>query len=90
MSNLAFLGGEKPRYRVPYRKDADVIVLRAVTGLDIPAECVLRAALDKDLKSVAVLGWTDDGDTYLASSLADGGALLWLMEIAKLKMMAVM
>lgn len=90
MSNVAFLNGKKPRYRVPYRKTADVIVLSAPTRLDIPAERALRAALDEGLKSVAVLGWCEDGSAYLASSLADGGDLLWLMEIAKLKMMGVM
>ena len=79
----------KPRYRVPYRKPADVLVLNMVTRIDLPVERVLRSALDEGLASVAVFGFCEDGEVYLASSLADGGDLLWLMEIVKQRMMEV-
>ena len=61
----------------------DVVILPVVTTLDIPAERILNRALENNLEKVVVIGTTKDGDTYFASSVADGGSVLWLMEICK-------
>ena len=65
-----------------------VIPLNNVTRLDMPADRVLEAAIGK-LEKVVVLGYDDDGDEYFASSVADGGTVLWLMERLKLKLLTV-
>jgi hypothetical protein len=86
----------KPRVRVkagrrPYltiATDAEnVVVLHADTRLDIPAERVLSAAFDAGLTDVVVLGYDGDGDEYFASSVADGGDVLWLLERGKTKLL---
>lgn len=63
--------------------DDNVIVMSVSTRLDIPAERVLTAALDADIKTAVVIGWDADGDFYFASSAADGGDVLWLLEMAR-------
>ena len=58
----------------------NIVVLPVVTRLDVPAERILRAAIGKDLESVVIAGYTADGEEYFASSIADGGTTLWLVE----------
>lgn len=62
---------------------ADVVEFTGISRLDIPAERVLDWARDEDLLSAIVIGKTADGELYFASSLADGGAVLWLLEVVK-------
>ena len=73
---------------------ADVVPIGCITRLDIPAERVLRAALERGngtpgaaLKDAVVLGFDEDGDFYFASSKADGGAVLWLMALAQKRLL---
>lgn len=61
---------------------AEIHVLDVITRLDIPAERVLEQALGK-LEKVVVMGYDKDGEEYFASSMADGGDVLWLMERLK-------
>jgi hypothetical protein len=61
----------------------DVVDLPVITSLDIPAERVLRKALDADLECAVVIGFDKDGNLYVSSSKADGGDVLWLLEGAK-------
>ena len=70
------------------RKKSNVVNLPVVTTLDIPAERVLASALEADLKQAVVIGNTDD-EFYFASTVADGGSVLWLMEKARLALMGV-
>lgn len=65
----------------------NVIVLNGKTRLDIPAERVLRAALEGGMSSVVVIGFDADDKEYFASSIADGAMVLWLLERSKLKLM---
>ena len=60
-----------------------------ITRLDIPADRVLRKALDADLESVVVLGYDRDGEEYFAGSIADGGTVVWLLERAKGRLLSV-
>lgn len=67
--------------------ESNVVVLPVVTRLDLPPERILSAAIGAELKSVVVVGYDKDGEEYFASSLADGGDVVWLMERAKLKLL---
>lgn len=58
-----------------------VIPLNNVTRLDIPPERVL--AVIPKLQGVVLMGRDKDGNDYFASSYADGGEVLWLMEKCK-------
>jgi hypothetical protein len=66
---------------------ADVHVLGVVTKLDLPAERILTGALAAELDSAVVIGW-DGSDLYFASSIANGAEVLWLLEEAKIQLMA--
>lgn len=65
----------------------DVVNLPCITRLDIPSERVIEALDETEFESVVIVGHTKDGDEYFASSLADGGDTLWLLERAKLKLL---
>lgn len=67
----------------------NVVTLRNITRLDIPAERVLSEALAEDLKSAIVVGLDENGDFYFASSFADGGDVLWWLEIAKKRLLDI-
>ena len=66
----------------------EVVNLPGPTRLDLPPERILNAALKQDLKSVVIIGWTED-DWYFASSIAAGPEVLWLLELARKKLMEV-
>lgn len=53
------------------------------TCLDIPAEKVLRAALDARVAHAVIVGEGADGSFYFASGVADAGHTLLLLEKAK-------
>ena len=60
-----------------------------VTRLDIPAERVLRKAQEAGLKTVVIAGYDADGEEYFASSVADGGEALWLLERCKRQLLEI-
>jgi hypothetical protein len=66
---------------------AEIIVLDIITKLDIPVERVIDAAKEAELQDVIVIGWDKNGDIYFASSKADGGEVLWLIEKAKKRLL---
>ena len=63
--------------------DENVIPLGNITRLDMPTDRVLDAAKSHCSEGVVVLGFDDDGSFYFASSIADGGGVIWLLESAK-------
>ena len=68
----------------------NVIPLGNITRLDVPVERILEAAKTYvDGGGVVVLGWDKFGELYFASSVADGGEVLWLMEKAKKALLEV-
>ena len=67
----------------------DVVILPCVTRLDLDPKRVLSAALDKELSGVFVMGFDKEGEVYFASSYADGGTVMWLMELAKRRLLDV-
>lgn len=70
-------------------EESNVVELDVVTSLDIPVERVLEQAAKAKLTEVTVVGYTEDGDFYFASSQADGGDVLWALEQAKLDLFRV-
>jgi len=58
-----------------------------VSYLDLPPNQILDAARD-ELECVVVLGYDNDGQEYFATSLADGGDVLWLLERCKVALFA--
>ena len=61
---------------------SNVIRLPCVTTLDLQPDVVLDGAMSK-LKTVVIMGYDHDGNEYFASSVADGGDVMWLMERVK-------
>lgn len=68
---------------------SNVIPLGGVTRLDIPTDQVLENAKGDCTDGVVVLGFDDDGELYFSSSIADGGTVVWLLELAKKALLEV-
>ncbi len=67
------------KMRLQEQEMSNVVELGTATRLDIPAEKVLKSALDRDLKSIVIVGIDKDGNEYFASTMADGGdCIYWL------------
>ena len=67
---------------------AKVIPLGCITKLDLPVDRVLESAKGK-LEGVVLLGYDNDGNSYFASTYADGGDVLWLLECAKKQLLEI-
>jgi hypothetical protein len=66
---------------------ADILNFTGITRLDMDPDRVLSAAVAK-MEGVVVIGYDKDGDEYFASSYADGGTVLWLLERCKTRLLA--
>lgn len=73
---------EEARETPQVKTGAKVIPLRNITRLDLPVDRVLDGAKDR-LEGVVIMGYTTDGEEYFASTYADAGVVLWLMERLK-------
>jgi len=62
----------------------NVIDLPVITRLNLDPDRVLNKAIG-ELKDVIIIGYDKDGNEYFASSIADGGDVVWLIERMKLK-----
>lgn len=72
--------------------NAKVIPLNCVTRLDLPPDRIIDALREADLEGVVVMGYRKEeagGELYFASSYADGGMVLWLMEQCRRRLLAV-
>lgn len=61
---------------------AELFSFNGITKLDLPADRVLEQAVGK-LQGVIVIGFDHEGEFYAASSYADGGNAIWLLEVCK-------
>ena len=61
----------------------NVVHFTGITRLNTDPSMVLENAKEHIGEGVVVVGYDTDGDIYFASSLADGGDVLWLFEKAK-------
>ena len=66
----------------------DVVQFKGITKLDIDPNLVVNEIKNERLDSVIVLGYDKDGNEYFASSLADGGDVLWLLERMKIMLLS--
>lgn len=66
----------------------EIIELGGVTKLDIPADRVLEKAIGT-MEGVVLVGYDKNGVLYTASSYADGGQVLWLLEACKNRLMGI-
>jgi hypothetical protein len=66
----------------------NVIPLNNITKLDLPVDRVLNGAKER-LEGVVLIGYDKDGDEYFASTYADGGKVLWLLERTKKALLQV-
>ena len=44
---------------------------------------------EADLEEVVIIGFDKCGEFYFSSNKADGGCILWLMEVAKKKLLEI-
>jgi hypothetical protein len=67
---------------------SNVTPLGCITRLDLPADRILDAAKGK-LESIVIAAFDSDGNEYFASSVADGGTALWLIERFKKRLFEI-
>jgi hypothetical protein len=67
---------------------AKIIQYTGITRLDLPPDQILERAKDQ-LTDVVIIGYDKDGNDFFASSLADGGTVLWLLEKCKKALLSV-
>lgn len=60
-----------------------IVKFSGVTRLDMPPHLILEGALKQEFTNVVILAYDKDGEEYFASSMADGGTVLWLLERLK-------
>lgn len=65
-----------------------VIPLGNITKLDLPVDRILEAAKG-ELEGVVLLGYDKEGEFYFASTYADGGDVLWLLENLKKQLLEI-
>jgi hypothetical protein len=61
----------------------NLVYLDTETSLPIPVNRVLDGAHQANMTEVVVIGWDENGDLYMSTSESDGGNVLWLLEVAK-------
>lgn len=66
---------------------AEILDYDGLTRLDIPVSKVLKSAREAKMERIIVIGYDKYGDFYFSSSKADGGDVLWLLEVAKMELM---
>lgn len=65
-----------------------VIPFTGITKLDLPPDRILEAAQGK-LEGVIILGFDLEGDEHFASSYADAGTVIYLLERCKAELLKV-
>lgn len=82
-------GWDCPNMGEGQQRIGKIIPYGGITRLNLPPERLLEGAKAADLEGVVVIGYTKDQREYAASSYADGGTVLWLLERTKLRLLAV-
>jgi hypothetical protein len=65
-----------------------IIPFSGITKLDLDPDQILERAKGK-LDGVLIIGFNLDGELFTASSYADGGTVLWLLESCKKRLMEI-
>jgi hypothetical protein len=66
---------------------ANLYAFPVVTSKDLLPEQVLQLAAQDNLKEVVVIGFDADGQFCFRSAKSDGANALWLLEVAKTKLL---
>jgi len=66
-----------------------VVVLDCPTRLNIPVQRVLDGVITENLEDIVILGKKEDGEYFFASSIPDGGTVLWMMEKLKKQLLDI-
>lgn len=66
----------------------NVIPFNGITKLDLDPDMVLENNKGK-LDGVVILGYDKNGDEHFASTYADGGDVLWLLERMKIRLLTI-
>ena len=64
-------------------ENENVVDFPGITRLNLDPERVIKASLKKKFSEIVLIGTTEDGEFYFASSVSDGGSVLWLLEGAR-------
>ena len=67
---------------------SNVILFNGITKLDLDPDMVLENTKGK-LEGVILIGYDKEGEEYFASTYADGGDVLWLLERMKIRLLNV-
>lgn len=65
----------------------NVVEFPGITKLDIPAERILRKAIKEKVTEVVICGYDEDGEMFIASSIASGPEVMWLLEVGKMRLL---
>lgn len=68
--------------------DKTLKLFPGITTKDHNPDVMLKLAAG-ELDEVVILGWDKNGELFFSSNVADGGTVLWLIEKAKLMLLAV-
>jgi hypothetical protein len=66
-----------------------ITYFNGITKLNIPTEQVLEQAKEQCSEAVVIIGYDKTNNFYFASSVADGGEVLWLLEHCKKRLLEV-
>lgn len=66
----------------------NIIPFRGITRLDLDPDIVLENSKGT-LEGFVIAGYDKDGAEYFASTYADGGYVLWLLERMKLRLLNI-
>lgn len=69
--------------------DENVVMFPGVTSQDYDPIVMLEAAMRTELADVVIIGWDTDGDFFFSSSKSEGPEVLWMLELAKSKLMDI-
>ena len=82
--------GSSPASRTTHGVEmSNVVDLPVITKLDLDPQRILMKASEAGLEKVIVIGVIKGGDEFFASSVSDGGDVVWQMERAKLKLLRI-
>lgn len=66
----------------------EVVSFRGMTKLDLDPDMVLENTKGS-LKHFVIVGYDQNDDFYFSSTMADGGDVMWLLELAKKRLLSV-
>jgi hypothetical protein len=67
---------------------SDVKLFTGITPLPFDADIILNSAKGQ-LKSVIIIGETEDGEEFFSASISDAPETIWMIERAKYKLMKI-